>query len=224
MKLTFLGHSAIQLVTEDAEILIDPFLTGNPMAPIGPEDVDPTHIILTHAHGDHVGDTESIAKRSGATVISSFEIVTYLSAKGLDGFAMNPGGPHDFAFGTVSFTPAWHSNSFPDGTYGGMPMGVVVEAGDKRIYHAGDTALFSDMSLIGRKGLDMAFLPIGSNFTMGPQDALEAVRLLRPARVVPIHYNTFDVIQQDPQAFRREVESQTTSKCLVLAPGEALEL
>jgi L-ascorbate metabolism protein UlaG (beta-lactamase superfamily) len=224
MKLTYLGHSGFTLELADTQVMIDPFITGNPLAVHQPETFHPSHIILTHAHGDHVGDTESIAKRSDAEVISSFEIVTYLSARGLSGHGMNPGGGFDFPFGRVSFTPAWHSSSFPDGTYGGMPMGVVIASGGKRLYHAGDTALFSDMALIGRKGLDAALLPIGDNFTMGPEDALEAVKLLNPKVVIPIHYNTFELIEQDAGQFKAAVESQTNTKCVILKAGDAYEL
>ena len=224
MKLTYYGHSTLQLETGDHTLLIDPFISDNPHTDASPDDFSPDYIILTHAHGDHVGDTESIAKRSGATIISSFEIGNYYGEKDLDTHPMNPGGPFEFPFGKLNFTPAWHSSSFPDGTYGGMPMGVVIEAEGKRIYHAGDTALFSDMSLIGRGGLDVAFLPIGSNFTMGPDDAVEAVKLLEPKQVIPIHYNTFDPIKQDAEAFKSAVEAQTGAKCLVMQAGGVLAL
>ena len=224
MKLTFYGHSAFALTTNDHTVLIDPFINDNPHSDAKAEDFSPSHIILTHAHGDHVGDTEAICKRSGATLISSFEIINYFEEKGIEGHGMNPGGSYEFPFGTVKFTPAWHSSSFPDGTYGGMPMGVIISAEDKRVYHAGDTALFSDMSLIGRDGLDLALLPIGDNFTMGPEDAVEAVKLLKPKRVVPIHYNTFPPIKQDPEAFKRLVEEATDCECLILEAGESLDL
>ncbi len=224
MILKFLGQSGFYIRTGDHELLIDPFLTGNELAQDRADDFSPSYIILTHGHGDHYGDTESIAKRSGATVIASFEIVNYVGAKEITGHPMNAGGSYTFPFGTLTFTPAWHSNSLPDGTYAGMPMGVILEAEGKRIYHAGDTALFSDMQLIGRKGLDLAMVPIGDNFTMGPDNALEAVTLLNPKQVVPVHYNTFDVIKQDANAFKTSVESQTSSECVVLDPGEQLEL
>lgn len=220
MKLTYLGHSGFSLELEGAQVLIDPFITGNPLAVHQPESFSPSHIILTHAHGDHVGDTESIARRSNAEIISSFEIINYFAAKDLNGHGMNPGGGFDFPFGRVTFTPAWHSSSFPDGTYGGMPMGVVIQATGKRLYHAGDTALFSDMALIGRKGLDAALLPIGDNFTMGPEDALEAIKLLKPKVVIPIHYNTFELIEQDASAFKAAVEAQSQAKCVILKAGE----
>jgi L-ascorbate metabolism protein UlaG (beta-lactamase superfamily) len=227
MKLTFLGHATFQLDLDGHEVLIDPFLSGNPVAPIGPEAVNPSHIVLTHGHADHYGDTEAIARRCGSTVISSVETVNYLSKKEIAGHAMNVGGSMTFPFGRLTFTPAWHSNSLPDGTYGGMPMGVIIEAEGKRIYHAGDTSLFGDMQLIGRGGLDVALLPIGDNFTMGPDSALEAIQLLKPKLVIPIHYNTFELINQDANAFKTRVESDksvTQTGCLLLAPGEHLEL
>ena len=223
MKLTYYGHSALQLETGDHTLLVDPFISDNPHTDAAPEDFTPDYIVLTHAHGDHVGDTEALAGRTGATIISSFEIANYYG-KDLKVHPMNPGGSYEFPFGKVNFTPAWHSSSFPDGTYGGMPMGVVIQAGGKRVYHAGDTALFSDMALIGRGGLDVAFLPIGSNFTMGPDDAVEAVKLLKPKQVVPVHYNTFDPIKQDAEAFKRAVEAQTDAECVVMQAGEVLAL
>lgn len=224
MNLTFYGHAACQLHVAGHELLIDPFLSDNPHTDADPAAFSPSFIILTHGHGDHYGDVETIAQKSGATVISSFEIVNYLSAKGITGHGMNPGGGFDFPFGRVKFTPAWHSNSLPDGSYGGMPMGVVIEAEGKRLYHAGDTVLFGDMALIAKGGIDLALLPIGDNFTMGPDDALEAVRLLNPKQVIPTHYDTFDLIKQDAQAFKRQVETHTESRCTVLAPNETLEL
>lgn len=220
----FLGQSGFFVRIGEHELLIDPFLTGNDKAVDKPEDFSPSYIILTHAHGDHYGDTEAIAKRSGATVISSFEVVTYLGKKDIQGQPMNVGGQATFPFGTVKYTPAWHSNSLPDGTYAGMPSGIILGLEGKRIYHAGDTALFSDMALIGRGGLDLAILPIGDMLTMGPDDAVEAVKLLQPKQVIPVHYNTFPFIEQDANAFKKKVESETDASVTVLQPGESLEL
>lgn len=220
----FLGQSGFFVQIGDHNLLIDPFLTGNSLAVNQPEEFSPSYILLTHGHADHYGDTEAIAKRAGATVVSSFEIAEYLGGKGFDAHGMNPGGSFQFPFGRIKFTPAWHSNSLPDGTYGGMPMGIVLEAEGKRIYHAGDTALFGDMTLIGRGGLDLAVLPIGDNYTMGPADAVEAIKLLQPKRVVPVHYNTFPVIEQDADAFKRTVESETDAEVTILQPGERLTL
>ncbi len=224
MKLTFLGHAAVRLQHAEHEVLIDPFLSENPLAVTAPESLSPSHVILTHAHGDHVGDTVTIAKRSGATVVAAVEVVNRLARDGVEGVGMNVGGSADFPFGRVTFTPAWHSSAFPDGTYGGTPMGVVVRLGDVTIFHAGDTALFSDLALVARHGIDVALVPIGDHFTMGPDDALEAARMLQARHVVPIHYDTFPPIVQDARAFARRVSVETGSEAHALAPGEALEL
>jgi L-ascorbate metabolism protein UlaG (beta-lactamase superfamily) len=224
MQLRYLGHSGIELTSSGFNLVIDPFLTGNPTATVTPESLSPQHIILTHAHGDHSSDVEPVARRTGATVISNAEIVGYYDAKGIKGHPMNTGGSFTFEFGKLTFTLAWHSSSFPDGSYGGNPMGVILELEGKRIYHLGDTALFSDLALIGNKGIDLALVPIGDNFTMGPEDALSAVKLIQPKQVIPIHYNTFGLIKQDGQAFKQQVESQTSARCIVLEPGESVEL
>lgn len=224
VELRYLGHSAVQLRAGDHDLLIDPFLTNNPAAKTRPEEVEPTHIILTHAHGDHWGDTEAIAQRTGAVVIGSAEVAYRAASLGLKSHGMNLGGSHAFDFGRVKYTLAFHSSSFDDGAYGGPASGVVIDIGGQRVYHAGDTALFGDMSLIGRLGLDVALLPIGDNYTMGPDDAIEAVKLLKPKRVIPIHYDTFPLIAQDAGEFKRRVEAETESWCSVLAPGESLGL
>ncbi|MEJ2189322.1 MAG: metal-dependent hydrolase, partial [Acidobacteriota bacterium] len=152
MKLRFLGQSGFQLQDGSHEVVIDPFMSQNGATPVQPDEVSPGHIVLTHAHGDHYGDTPDIAKRTGAKVVGSFEIANYVSARGMDGVGMNVGGGAAFPFGHLRFTPAWHSNSFPDGTYAGMPAGIVLDMGGMRIHHAGDTALFGDMRLTGRLG------------------------------------------------------------------------
>ncbi len=222
MQLRFLGHSGIELTSPNFNLVIDPFLTGNPTATVSSESLSPQHIILTHAHGDHTSDVEPIAKRTGALVISNVEIASYYGAKGLKGHGMNIGGSFTFPFGKLTFTPAWHSSSFPDGSYGGNPMGVVLELEGKRLYHLGDTALFSDLALIGKKGIDLALVPMGDNFTMGPQDALEAVKLIQPKHVIPIHYNTFGLIRQDGATFKQQVEQHTSASCTLLTPGESM--
>lgn len=229
MKLKFLGQSGFAIHTinsdqKELEILIDPFLTGNPLTEAKAEDFSPDYIVLSHAHGDHYGDTEAIAKASGAKVISNFEIVNYVGTKGIEGHPMNPGGAWNFDFGKLKFVQAIHTSSFPDGTYGGVAMGIILEIENKRIYHAGDTAYFSDMEYFGRQGLDLALLPIGDNFTMGIDDAIEAAKLLKADTVVPIHYNTFGFIEQDPQVFKTAIESQTSSKCIIVQPDESIEL
>lgn len=221
--LTYYGHATWGLETKGTTILIDPFFTGNPQTSVAPGDVRANAIILTHAHGDHYGDTVEIAKRSGATVISNFEIVNYCQKQGVaNAHPLHIGGGYTFPFGRVKLTIAFHGSSFPDGTYGGNPAGVVLEVEGKRIYNAGDTALFSDMSLIGQGGLDVALLPIGDNFTMGPEDAAAAAKFLRARTVVPQHYNTWPVIAQDPEAFKRRVEGSTESKVVILKPGGTL--
>ena len=224
MKLTFLGHAGVRLQHAGHEVLVDPFLTGNPLAVTDPATLTPSHIVLTHAHGDHLGDTVAIAKRAGATLIAAVEVVNGLAAEGVEGIGMNVGGGADLPFGRVTFTPAWHSSSFPDGRYGGTPMGVLVRIGGVTVFHAGDTALFSDLSLVARHGIDLALLPIGDHFTMGPDDALEAVRMLRPTHVVPVHYDTFPPIVQDAAAFAERVRAETEATPHVLAPGQSLEL
>ena len=221
MKLTYLGHSAVLLEAEGGKVLIDPFLTGNPRAALSADDLDPDLIVLTHAHGDHWGDTEAIARRTGATVVGSAEMAGSAAARGLKSHGMNVGGRHSFPQGNVRYTPALHSNSFPDGTYAGVAMGVVFEADGVSVYHAGDTALFSDMSRIGDYGIDLALLPIGDNYTMGPEEAVEATLLLRPKVVVPVHYATFPVLLQDASSFKASVESRAGVTCHVLEPGES---
>ncbi len=223
--LTYLGHATWALETKGTTVLIDPFLTGNARAPQGAAELRPAFIIVTHAHGDHYGDTAELARRTGATVIANFEIVNYAQKQGVTNVhALHIGGGHMFPFGRVKLTPAFHGSAFPDGTYGGMPAGVVLEVEGKRVYDAGDTAVFSDMRLIGEGGLDVAVLPIGDNFTMGPEDAALAAKFLGARTVLPQHYNTWPVIAQDPQAFKRLVESSTESRVQVLNPGDKFEV
>ena len=221
-KVTFLGHAAVLVEGSATTVVIDPFLTDNPQAAVGPEAINPDLVVVTHAHGDHWGDTLTLAQK-GALVVSTYEIAVYAEKHGAKAFAMNIGGSYEFAGGRLKFYPAWHSSSFPDGSYGGMPMGVVLELDGKKIYHAGDTALFSDMKMIGDLGLDLAILPIGDTFTMGPDDALAALELLRPKQVLPIHYNTFPVIEQDGAAFVARAAAMGVGG-KALAPGEAIEL
>ncbi|WP_457637422.1 metal-dependent hydrolase [Oceanithermus sp.] len=222
VKVTFLGHAAVLVEGSQTTLVIDPFLSDNPMATIGPEAISPDLVVLTHAHGDHWGDTLALAQK-GALVVSTYEIAVYAEKHGAKAFPMNIGGRYEFAGGWLKFYPAWHSSSFPDGSYGGMPMGVVIEIDGKKLYHAGDTAYFSDMKLIGDEGLDLAIVPIGDTFTMGPDDALKALELLRPKQVLPIHYNTFPPIKQDGEAFvARAAQMGVGGKAL--KPGEYLEL
>jgi L-ascorbate metabolism protein UlaG (beta-lactamase superfamily) len=225
VKVTWYGHACFLIETAGHRLLTDPFLTGNPLAPVRADDVAADFILVSHGHGDHVGDTIAIARRTGAMVISNFEIVTWLQEQGLQNVhAQHIGGGFDHPFGRLKLTLALHGSGLPGGRDGGNPTGFLLELAGRRIYHACDTGLFSDMALIGEGGLDLAILPIGDNFTMGPDDALRAVRYLRPRRVVPIHYNTFDVIKQDPHDFAARVAAGTDATCVVLAPGESLDL
>ncbi|MBI3910831.1 MAG: metal-dependent hydrolase [Armatimonadetes bacterium] len=224
--LTFLGHACCEARAGETRVLFDPFLTGNPLAAIRPEDLTPTAILITHAHNDHLGDAAAIARRSGALVVSTFEIATFLEHMGLKAHGMHIGGSRAFNWGRVKLTPAWHGSTYLD-EHGfhplGTPAGFLLTLEGRTLYHAGDTALFGDMQLIGRAGIDLALLPIGDNYTMGPDDAVEAVKLLRPRAVVPIHYNTFPVIEQDPKAFAARVARETDARCIVLNPGESTE-
>ena len=192
--LTWHGHSAFELITDHAHVLIDPFISGNPMAKANPADLHPTTILLTHAHNDHVGDTVSIARRTGAKVIATAELAGWLGEQGVENSAAgNHGGTVAFAGGSAKFVPAWHTSSYstPDGVVApGVPAGFVVRVDELALYFAGDTGLFLDMQLIGEEGLDLAVLPIGDNFTMGPADALRAVKFLNcgDCHSLPLQY------------------------------------
>lgn len=219
ISLTFLGHSAWRIQHRDVDILIDPFITGNPAATIKASELSPTHIILSHAHGDHLGDTVEIAKRSGAQVIAVFELAEWLTKQGCDAWGMSIGGGRDFDFGRVKFTLAHHGSSLPDGGYAGSPAGILLTLDGRTIYHAGDTALFLDMKLIGEmNAIDVAILPIGDNFTMGIDDAVRAAEMLQPKLVIPMHYNTFPPITADPEEFRTKLEGKGI-KGMPLAAG-----
>lgn len=227
-RLTYLGHSAFLLEAGGSSVAIDPFLAGNPAAARQANELNPRTILLTHAHNDHVGDTVAIAKRTGAKVIATHELATWLGTQGVaDAIGANHGGTVAFDGGTTKFVPAWHTSAYlHDGTFvaPGVPAGHVVRFGGATIYFAGDTCLFGDMVLIGEEGLDAAVLPIGDHFTMGPTDAVRAVKLLQPRLVIPCHYNTFPPIRQDAAAFQRMVEEQTDARCAPLAPGAAIDV
>ena len=200
MKITFLGHAALRIQTGSHELLVDPFITGNPLAKdrISLDALQPGYILLTHAHQDHVLDAEAIARRTGATIISNFEIVSHYQEKGLQGHPMNHGGAREFEFGWLKYVNAVHTSSFADGSYGGQPGGFLLKAGGKQIYIAGDTALHTDMKLIPEYGqLDLAILPIGDNFTMGVDDAVRAASFVGCSRVLGVHYDTFGYIVID---------------------------
>lgn len=223
--LTWYGHAALGLDIDGIKVVVDPFFSGNPAATIKPEAVEAAYILVTHGHGDHVGDAVAIAKRTGAQVVSNAEIAGWFKKQGVDAHAQHLGGGHHHPFGYLKLTLALHGSGLPDGSYGGNPCGLLITAkSGEKVYLAGDTGLFGDMRLIGEEGLDLAVLPIGDNYTMGPDDALRAVKLLQPKHVIPMHYNTWDLIAQDPHTWAKRVEAETAAKPHVLKPGESFSL
>jgi L-ascorbate metabolism protein UlaG (beta-lactamase superfamily) len=225
--ITWLGHNAWSIETGGKTILVDPFLNDSPTSPVKAEDVNADCILLSHGHGDHLGDTVAIAKRTGARVLTNFEVGQWLKKHGVADdkvIGMNPGGGVDQPFGRVAFTIAHHSSSMPDGTYGGVPGGFLLTLSDARVYFACDTAAFLEMKMIGSAGLDMAVVPIGDLFTMGPENSIEAIKLLNPKRVAPCHYNTWPPIEQDAAAWADRVRSQTAAEPIVLEPGGQISL
>jgi L-ascorbate metabolism protein UlaG (beta-lactamase superfamily) len=222
---TWFGHATIGLDVAGKHILVDPFLTDNPSAMAKPETLSPDYIWISHGHGDHTGDALAIAQRCGATVISNFEIASWFESKGVTTHAQHIGGGHRHPFGYLKLTLALHGSALPDGADGGNPVGFLLTTPEGlRIYLAADTGLFGDMRLIGEEGIDLAALPIGDNYTMGPDDALRAVLLLQPKHVIPIHYNTWDLIAQDPHAWADRVLADTSAIPHVLMPGEQFRL
>ncbi len=224
-RVTWFGHAALGLETGGYKLLVDPFLSGNPLASTTPDKVEADYILLSHGHSDHVGDAVEIAKRTGAKIIANAEMCGWLTKKGLQTHGQHLGGGYRHPFGYLKLTMAIHGSGLPDGSYGGNPAGFLLTANDdKKIYMACDTGLFGDMRLIGEEGIDLAILPIGDNYTMGPDDALRAVKLLTPKHVIPIHYNTWEVITQDPHAWARRVEQETNTKVHVIKPGESFTI
>lgn len=225
---TYYGHSTFGIDASGTRIIVDPFFAPNsPVAPVSADKIECDVMLLTHGHGDHVADAVSIAKRTGCQVIGNFEVCNWLAAKGVEKtHGMNPGGGYNFPFGRVKMTIAHHSSSMPDGSYGGVPGGFLINFNDGTdVYLAGDTALTYDMRLIGEAGgVDVAALPIGDNFTMGPEDAVTAAQFVGAKKVIPIHYNTWPPIAQDAQAFARALEMEAGIECVVMKPGDTTEI
>ena len=225
MDIRFLGHAAFALSEGDTTVLVDPFLTGNPKAAVTADEVDATTILLTHGHADHLGDTVDIAKRTGAPVVAIVELAGELEEEGLTTHNPNLGGTVKLDWGWVKLVPAWHTSTTPKGTVN-TPAGLIINFAGKTVYHLGDTALFSDLALAAKRGnpIDVALMCIGGHFTMDRWDAVEAANLVGARQVIPCHYDTFPPIETDPQAFKADVESATSSEVVVLQPGESHSL
>jgi L-ascorbate metabolism protein UlaG (beta-lactamase superfamily) len=221
MDIRYLGHACFEISEGDTRVLVDPFISDNPKAPVNPDDVEPTHIFLTHGHFDHWGDVVDIAKRSNAQCVAIAELANELQAEGVENVAdPNLGGTVDFGTGWVRLVPAWHTSTTPGGTVN-TAAGLVIGLGGKVVYHLGDTALFSDLELVGKRDkVDVALMPIGGHYTMDRHDAVTAARLVGARLIVPCHYDTFPPVETDVKAFQSEVESGTDSRVAVLDPGE----
>ena len=225
IKYPWLGHGSHQLEIGGRRLLVDPFLSSNPSAQVSADSVAADYILITHGHFDHVEDAVAIARRTGATVIANFEIVHWLQNQGIPADKSHPqhiGGGFKYDFGYLKLTIAHHGSALPDGSNGGNPAGFLLTAEGKKIYLTGDTGLFESMRLYGEEGIDLMVLPIGDNFTMGPDDALRAVKLVQPRLAVPTHFNTWPLIEQDPEAWAKRVEAETSTKVHVLKPGGSL--
>lgn len=222
MDIRFLGHSAVELKDGGTTVLVDPFLTGNPKAAATADEVDATTILLTHGHGDHYGDSVAIAKRTGAPVVAIVEIAGEIGQEGVQTFDPNLGGTVTFDWGSVKLVPAWHTSTTPKGTVN-TPAGLVIEIGGKRIYHLGDTCLFSDLQLVPRTSgkIDVALVPIGGHYTMDRFDAVVAVEYVKPDTVIPIHYDTFPPVETDAEAFKADVQNAGLAEVVILQPGES---
>jgi L-ascorbate metabolism protein UlaG (beta-lactamase superfamily) len=224
VKVRYLGHSAFQLFGSKGTILIDPYLRGNPKASTTPEKTEADVILVTHAHGDHLGDAIEIAKRNDAAIVATFELASYCESKGAKVFDGHFGGVISTDVCRVKLFPAVHSSSISNRLVS-MPSSFVIEVDSKYFYHAGDTALFGDMSLIGEEfDLDVAMLPIGGCYTMGIDDAVRAQKMLKAKVVIPMHYNTHDLILADPGEFKDKIEKSGPGKCAILAPGQDFEV
>jgi L-ascorbate metabolism protein UlaG (beta-lactamase superfamily) len=225
-QITWYGHATLGVNTSGYKLIIDPFFSGNPVSPIKADQVQADYLLITHGHGDHVGDSVAIATRTNAEVISNAEIVNWLGRQGVKKtHGQHLGGGFQYPFGYLKLTLALHGSALPDGSNGGNPAGFLLTTNDhKKIYIAGDTGLFGDMKLIGEEGIDLAVIPIGDNYTMGPVDALRAVKLLQPKHVIPIHFNTWDLIAQDGQSWANKVEKEVNCQVHVLKPGDTFKL
>ena len=221
MQLSFYGHACFQVTHGNTSILFDPFLSDNPFKAVSPEQIECSHILVSHGHFDHLGDSIKIAKQTGALIVSTAEIAGMCGEQGCKTHAMHIGGKHQFDFGYIRITQAFHGAGAP----GGHACGFIVKFYDKTIYHTGDTGIFGDMQLLGRlESIDCALLPIGDNFTMGPSDAVEAAALIQPKLVIPMHYNTWPLIAQDPAMFKQQVETRLGIPVHVMNPGATIEL
>jgi len=224
MEIVYHGHSCFQLNSGDTSVLIDPFLKpNNPVAELTAEQVDPTHVVVTHGHVDHIADAVGVAKRTGAPTVAVVEVANWLQAQGLENVSdPNIGGTVRFDWGWVKMMPAIHTNTLPDGTVVGMPAGAIIHLHGVTVYHLGDTALFSDLRLAGRRTpIDVAIVPIGGHYTMDRHDAVDAVEFVGAPTVIPCHYNTFPPIETDAEAFKDDVEESTGSTVVVLDPGQS---
>jgi len=222
IKIKWYGHGTYGLDVGAHKIIVDPFFApDNPVAPVTANEVEADFILQTHGHGDHITDTVALAKRTGAVIISNFEICNWIMKQGYENtHGMNIGGGYQFDFGRAEMTLALHSSGLPDGAYGGNPAGFLIRAENRNVYFAGDTAVFSDMQMIGDVGLDLAVLPIGDNFTMNAQSSLQAIKFLRPKVVIPGHYDTWPIVAQDASEWEKGVRESTDAKPVVLAVGE----
>jgi len=225
-QLRWLGHGSWSLKIGEHNVLLDPFLNDSPTSPVKADDVEADFILVSHGHFDHVADVASIANRTGATLVTNFEIAEWFAKNhGVkNNVGMNLGGTASLAFGKAKLTVAHHSSQLPDGAYGGNPGGFLLTLAEGTIYFACDTALFSDMKLIGAGGVDLAILPIGDLFTMGPDDSIEAIKLIEPKRVAPAHYITWPPISQDANAWSKRVQAETSAHPIVLEPGATIDL
>ncbi|MFA4928371.1 MAG: metal-dependent hydrolase [Patulibacter sp.] len=222
--LTFLGHSAVLLESEGYRVLVDPFLSGNPAATTSADEIEADLIVVTHGHGDHLGDAAAISKRTGAPVVTIVEVANELGEDDVSVVDLNLGGTHVFDDGWVRLVPAWHTGTTPSGATA-TPAGALIELGGKVVYHLGDTALFSDLALPGKRTpIDVALIPIGGHYTMDRHDAVDAARFVGAGRVVPVHFDTFPPIKTDAQAFKQDVEAAGIATVDVLAVNDAIEL